>query len=120
MLCCSQRAAPAPTRHRAASILLDVNPGPKVLRPAQEPPMPLSRHSCRLRLEPLEVRAVPATFFVAPSGSDAAPGSNAAPWLTLQHAANQVRAGDSVIVRAGDYVGFDLRTDGTAAAPITF
>ena len=42
------------------------------------------------------------------------------PWATLQHAANQVDPGDTVIVRAGSYTGFDLRTSGTSAAPIVF
>ena len=38
-----------------------------------------------------------------------ATASEATPWRTLQHAANQVQAGDTVIVRAGNYVGFHLR-----------
>src|SRR5882672_7483675 len=50
------------------------------------------------------------TFYVAPTGSDTAPGSSASPWRTLQKAANTVRAGDLVIVRAGTYAGFDLWT----------
>jgi hypothetical protein len=75
----------------------------------------------RLVVEPLEPRDVPATFYVAPAGTDATPGgSSAAPWRTLQYAADRVQAGDTVVVRAGNYAGFDLRTDGTAAAPITF
>jgi hypothetical protein len=38
----------------------------------------------------------------------------------LQHAADQVAAGDTVIVRTGDYVGAELTTSGTAGEPITF
>lgn len=72
------------------------------------------------RIEPLEPRIAMSNFFVSPSGNDAAAGSAVAPWRTLQKAANVVRAGDSVSVRSGTYVGFDLRSDGTAAAPITF
>jgi hypothetical protein len=60
------------------------------------------------------------TFYVATSGSDAAAGTSAAPWRTLQHAANTVRAGDLVIVRPGTYVGFHLTTSGTGANPIEF
>src|SRR5688572_26631694 len=60
------------------------------------------------------------TFYVAPGGNDTAAGTSAAPWRTLQRAANVVRAGDLVIVRAGNYAGFDLRTSGTAADPIEF
>src|SRR5262245_40222009 len=74
----------------------------------------------RPHLEALEVREVLSTYYVATTGSNNNAGTTDAPWLTLQHAANQVRAGDTVIVRAGTYVGFDLRTDGTAAAPIQF
>jgi parallel beta-helix repeat protein len=62
-----------------------------------------------------------ATYYVSPTGTDAPTGgSAAAPWRTLQYASDRVRAGDTVIVRAGNYAGFDLRTDGTATAPISF
>jgi len=61
-----------------------------------------------------------AVYYVSPAGSDTNPGTIEAPWRTLQRAANSVAAGDMVIVRAGQYTGFDLRTDGAAANPITF
>jgi parallel beta-helix repeat protein len=61
-----------------------------------------------------------AQYFVSPSGSDTAAGTSAAPWKTLQHAADVVGPGDSVTARLGSYVGFDLRHSGTAAAPIVF
>jgi parallel beta-helix repeat protein len=61
-----------------------------------------------------------AQYFVSLSGSDAAAGTSAAPWKTLQHAANVVAPGDRVTARAGSYVGFNLTTSGTAAAPIEF
>ncbi len=60
------------------------------------------------------------TYYVDPGGDDAHSGTMAAPWSTLQHAAETVAAGDTVIVNAGHYVGFDCRASGTAAAPITF
>jgi parallel beta-helix repeat protein len=60
------------------------------------------------------------TFFVATTGNNANPGTSAAPWQTLQHAANSVIAGDLVIVRPGAYTGFELGTDGTEANPIEF
>jgi hypothetical protein len=60
------------------------------------------------------------TLYVAPTGSDSAAGGAITPWRTLQHAANVVRAGDQVIVRAGHYAGFNLETSGTAANPILF
>lgn len=61
-----------------------------------------------------------ATYHVSPQGQDAADGSAAHPWQTLQHAANRVQPGDAVIVAAGSYAGFQLTTSGTAAARITF
>jgi parallel beta helix pectate lyase-like protein/List-Bact-rpt repeat protein len=60
------------------------------------------------------------TFYVDPAGNDAAAGSDTQPWRTLQKAANTVRAGDLVIVRAGHYAGLYLTTSGTATDPITF
>ena len=69
---------------------------------------------------PLTRGATLRTFYVAPTGSDAAVGSSASPWRTLQKAANTVQAGDLVIVRVGAYAGFDLWTSGTAADPIVF
>src|SRR5262245_23000691 len=73
-----------------------------------------------LRLESLEPRLALATLYVATTGSNAADGDAAHPWQTLQHAADVVNAGDTVIVRAGNYQGFYLDRDGTAAARITF
>ena len=60
------------------------------------------------------------TFYVDPAGNDGAAGSNTQPWRTLQKAANTVRAGDLVIVRAGRYAGLYLTASGTATDPITF
>jgi len=45
----------------------------------------------------------PQDFFVAPDGDDANPGSYAQPWATLNHAADAVRPGQTVYVRAGVY-----------------
>lgn len=47
--------------------------------------------------------------------------TTANPFLTLQHAADQVTAGDTVFVANGTYVGFDLRSQsGTSGNPIVF
>jgi hypothetical protein len=74
----------------------------------------------RAAVESLEARALLNGYFVSPTGSDSGPGTADQPWLTLQRAANAVVAGDTVVVRAGNYAGFHLTADGTAAAPITF
>lgn len=47
--------------------------------------------------------ATGATYYVSTSGNDTNSGSFTAPWRTLQHAANTVRAGDTVYARAGVY-----------------
>jgi parallel beta-helix repeat protein len=62
-----------------------------------------------------------ATYYVSNQGSNGNSGrSPDSAFATLQHAADLVAAGDSVLVLDGDYVGFDLRTAGTASAPILF
>lgn len=43
------------------------------------------------------------TYYVAPNGNDGSPGTLAQPWATIQHAANSVQAGDTVLVRGGVY-----------------
>lgn len=60
------------------------------------------------------------TYHVAPGGNDGNDGSAAAPWATLQHAADTVQPGDSVLVYDGTYTGFQIDTSGSAAQPIVF
>src|SRR5450432_3339343 len=43
------------------------------------------------------------SFYVATTGNDSNPGTQAAPWRTIQHAADTVRAGSTVNVRGGVY-----------------
>lgn len=42
-------------------------------------------------------------YFVATTGSDNNQGTQSAPWRTIQHAVNQVQAGDTIAVRSGIY-----------------
>lgn len=44
-----------------------------------------------------------ASFYVATTGNDSNPGTQSAPWKTIQHAANIVHAGSTVYVRGGIY-----------------
>ncbi len=60
------------------------------------------------------------TYYVATTGNNLNAGGNLAPWATLQYAADHVQAGDTVVVRAGTYTGFNLTTDGTSLLPIKF
>ena len=80
---------------------------------------------CRIAVALLSLAALPtlaATYYVAPppAGDDANPGTLGSPWATLQHAADTVQPGDTVLVRAGSYAGAQLITSGTAAEPIVF
>ena len=60
-------------------------------------------------------------YWVASRGHDLERGgSRTHPWATLQYAADHLRAGDSLHVLDGDYVGFDMRRGGEASAPIRF
>ena len=47
--------------------------------------------------------ALATTYYVSTSGNDANSGTISLPWRTIQHAANVVKAGDTVYVRAGVY-----------------
>ncbi len=49
------------------------------------------------------VRMGEGVFFVAPGGSDSNPGTESAPWATLNHAARVLTAGQIVYVRGGVY-----------------
>jgi hypothetical protein len=64
----------------------------------------------------------PRTFHVSTNGDDTRDGlSPEHPWRTVAHAADEVRAGDSVLVHGGTYEEFlTLRATGDAGAPITF
>ncbi len=61
-----------------------------------------------------------AEYYVASDGSDAATGSESDPFATIQHAADQAVAGDTVWVANGNYAGFAGVNSGTQSAPITF
>jgi uncharacterized protein YjdB len=50
--------------------------------------------------------AVEGTYYVAPTGSDANPGTAAAPFRTIQKAASLVNPGDVVIVEDGEWTEF--------------
>src|SRR5579872_643687 len=43
------------------------------------------------------------SFYVSTTGDDASPGTQSAPWRTIQHAVDTVRAGGTVNVRGGIY-----------------
>src|SRR5437773_2567624 len=63
-------------------------------------------------------------YHVATTGNDANPGTAAQPFLTIQHAADIVNAGDGVLVENGVYTGgatvVYINRSGTAANRIVF
>ncbi len=61
-------------------------------------------------------------YYVSNNGNNSNDGLTLAnAFLTIQHAADLVVAGDTVFIDDGTYAGFDLRnTDGTAVNPIVF
>lgn len=68
----------------------------------------------------LPASASAATYYVATDGDDGATGDMNAPWQTLQHAADSVAAGDTVVITPGAYAGFHLEQSGADGMPITF
>lgn len=74
---------------------------------------------------PRPVPSGPVLYVNSKSGSgcsdtSGSAGTQAVPFCTLQTAANNVVAGDTVLVTPGVYAGFTLSAQGTADAPITF
>ena len=62
-----------------------------------------------------------AEYYVAPSGSDANAGTKAAPFQTIQKAADVMQPGDRCLIRAGTYrETVTPANSGKADAPITF
>jgi len=63
-----------------------------------------------------------ATYYVAPGGSDSNNGTTlSTAWATIQHAADTVPPGATVMVEGGSYAENDVITrSGTASQPITF
>ena len=47
--------------------------------------------------------AVAGPFYVSPSGRDTNTGTKTYPWKTIQHAADRLRAGQTVFIRGGTY-----------------
>ncbi len=60
-------------------------------------------------------------YYVSANGNDSNSGLTVdSAFATLQHAADIVSAGDSVITMPGNYHGFDLRTNGSQNSQIVF
>ncbi len=61
------------------------------------------------------------TYFVSPDGDNNNPGTEEFPWATIQHAANVLSPGDSVLVKSGVYnEKIEINVSGTDGQYITF
>ena len=63
-----------------------------------------------------------ATYYVAPTGSDSAAGTLAAPYKSIQVAVDKAVAGDSIYLRGGTYslsTNIQIKKSGTSSARIT-
>jgi hypothetical protein len=59
-------------------------------------------------------------YFVATTGDDAGPGSEASPWRTIQKACDSLEPGDTATVKAGVYKEkLEVRRSGSAAGFVT-
>jgi len=74
-----------------------------------------------LMLGPRLAAQTGATYYVSTTGKNTNPGTITEPWLTIQHAANAVKAGATVYVFGGVYKeSVNFPRSGTVAEPITF
>jgi hypothetical protein len=70
---------------------------------------------------PTPVRAAAQTYYVSPGGFDTNDGSSAHPWHTIQHGADQLAPGDTLLINPGTYQesGITITHGGTAGNPVT-
>ena len=74
-----------------------------------------------LMLPPSGAAQTGAAYYVSKKGSNNNPGTMGLPWLTIQHAADSVKAGATVYVFGGVYnESVNFPSSGTASEPITF
>src|SRR5215470_11276649 len=59
------------------------------------------------------------TFYVASSGADSNPGTQAQPWRSLQHAVDNINPGDTILVQSGTYAGCRIGHSGLAGQVCT-
>jgi len=86
-------------------------------------PSEVNSHPTVRELPPLTDRPLdegPAYFVDQRSGSDDGPGAKERPWATINHALKQLKAGDTLYLRAGSYFeNVYCAVAGTAEKPIT-
>jgi parallel beta-helix repeat protein len=63
--------------------------------------------------------ALATEYYVATTGDDGNPGTEADPWATLQHAVDNVSPGDVILVKPGTYAGCQIAESGEPEAVCT-
>jgi hypothetical protein len=59
------------------------------------------------------------TYYVATTGNNSNPGTNASPWRTIQHAVDSIGPGDTILVKSGTYAGCRIESSGSPNAVCT-
>jgi Protein of unknown function (DUF1565) len=97
-------------------------PAPTAAPPAPAPaPTPIAGPQALGSPVKITPPATQAQSYVAPNGSDSNPGTQAAPWLTIAHAASVVGGGTTVHVASGTYTQpIWVRASGSQQARIVF
>ncbi len=75
------------------------------------------------QLFPVPAPTSPRTFYIAQSGDDANPGTEAQPWKSLQKSANEMYPGDTALVKNGTYAlesPIKLLNSGVEGSPVTY
>ena len=76
---------------------------------------------CMLTLIAVAGRCPAATYYVALDGDNSNPGTESRPWRTVNYGCRRVKAGDTLIIKPGDYGPVNnirFTYDGTRSAPI--
>jgi parallel beta-helix repeat protein len=118
------KPTPAPTPSPTVTPTPAPTPSPTATpTPSTEPtPSPTATPTPAPTVTPTPTPVVPpaGAFVVSTSGNDSWAGTAAAPWRSLQKAADTVPPGATVLVRSGSYTGFLMRRSGAAGQPILF
>jgi hypothetical protein len=92
--------------------------------PTEEEPPPGEEPPLEEEPPPTEEEEEPppsSSYYVSTAGSDSNPGTQAAPWRTIAHAASLAGAGSTVLIGGGSYPeDVKLQVSGAAGSPITF
>jgi parallel beta-helix repeat protein len=103
-----------------ASAVVSPPPSPTPPSPTTPPAPPAPTPPSPTPPSPTPPTPTGNTFYVAPNGNDANAGSEAQPWATINHAAQTLQPGDTVLVKNGTYGGVYVDRSGAPGKPITF